>query len=77
MDTEKSLDMRVLESACNAPDDIIRQSEEDLAILAERGRNMTPEDRLEQKRFTLYGTPTPDPETKERIDAYMKEYYNV
>ena len=45
--------------------------------LVEMGRNMTGADRLEQKRWTLYGSLNPDPETKERIDRYMKRYYNV
>lgn len=66
---------RVLESARNAPSN--PEAEKALEILAEKGRNMTGAERLEQKRYNLYGTPDPDPETKARIDKYMKDYYNV
>ena len=71
------LHKRVLESARQVPQNVIEESNRILETLAEMGRNMTPEERLEQKRFTLYGSPNPDPETKNRIDKYMKEYYNV
>ena len=38
---------------------------------------MTPEERHEQRRYFLYGSPNPDQETKARIDAYMLRTYAV
>lgn len=48
-----------------------------LKRLVRAGKEMTASDRLKQKRFTLYGTQNPDPETKKRIDQYMERYYGV
>ena len=50
---------------------------EALARLAKAGANMTPAERHEQRRYFLYGSPNPDPETKARIDAYMLNTYGV
>lgn len=65
-----------LEMAKKAPP-MSEKTKRTLEKLVEGGRNMTGADRLEQKRYTLYGSMNPDPETKERIDRYMKRYYNV
>ena len=56
-----------------SPEDV----KEALARLAKAGANMTPEERHEQRRYFLYGSPNPDPETKARIDAYMLRTYGV
>ncbi len=67
---------RVLKSALEAPPPS-PEVEEALKKLAEAEENMTGKDRLEQKRYNLYGTANPDPETRERIDQYMERYYGV
>ena len=55
------------------PEDV----KEALVRLAKAGANMTPEERHEQRRYFLYGSPNPDPDTKARIDAYMLRIYGV
>ena len=55
------------------PEDV----KEALARLAQAGASMTPEERHEQRRYFLYGSPNPDPDTKARIDAYMLRIYGV
>ena len=66
---------KFLENARTVPVD--EKAEKALENLAKQGKHMTPAERIEQKRYNLYGTPNPDAETKERIDAYMKRHYNV
>ncbi len=66
----------VMEKAMQAPP-LPETVIEALNSLVEAGRNMTAADRLEQKRYNLYGTPNPDQETRERIDRYMKRNYGV
>ena len=67
---------KVLKSIQNIPSETLEEGNKALEKLAEMGRNMTGKDRLEQKRYTLYGSPNPDPETKARIDKYMEDYYD-
>ncbi len=66
----------VMEKAIQAPplpDTII----ETLNRLVKAGRSMMATDRLEQKRYNLYGIPNPDEETRERFNRYMKRNCGV
>ena len=67
---------RNIERLKSIPEEDFREGNDAVKKLAEMGRNMTGKDRLEQKRYTLYGSLDPDSETKERVDKYMKDYYD-
>ncbi len=71
-----SVHENVIKRMQDIPSETLEEGNKALEKLADMGRNMTGKERLEQKRYTLYGSPNPDSETKERIDKYMKDYYD-
>ncbi len=67
---------KIVESMNQIPKEVLERADRTLDKLAEMGKNMTGKDRLEQKRYNLYGSPNPDSKTKARVDKYMRDYYN-